>query len=265
MLRRRGYYVEANSVFLDRTTGASRELDIHAIRAQRAGPGRRDYLWTVALIECVNNPEPLVLITKRAVVPSLHHHEIQASGIPLVLPAGKSRADWERFSSFLKAENYHHYCRGRIATQYCSFQKKKQKPYNWMAWHDETHFDVFKKLCHALEYEIDWHHQRWKFDAAEYVNVILYYPILVVQGQLMEARPSSRELRLLEKGQLMLRRSEFFGTKERSFQIDVVQERRLSSLMRTIEQESDRIASALRRRHRQVAAAIHEIVRVSRR
>jgi hypothetical protein len=263
--RKRAYYVEANSVFPDRLTGISRELDIHGIRAYKAGPGRFDFLWTVPLIECVNNPEPLVLITKRAIVPQLHDREIQASGIPLKFPVGTPPNHWRRFTDIFNVEKYHHYCHGRIATQYCSFQRKKQKPNEWMAWHDEAQFDSFKKLSHAVEYEIDRHHQQWQFRGHEHINLVLYYPIVVVQGQLMEARASAGDVRLYSRSHLMFRRSEFMQDTERTFQIDVVQEKGLSRLLSIVDLEADRLSRALRRKHREVRTAISAIVRTARR
>jgi hypothetical protein len=260
-LRRRGYYVEANSVFLDRTTGISRELDIHGMRAYKAGPDRRDYLFVAPLIECVNNPEPLVLLTRIPEVPFLHHMQIQASGIPLKFPGQGAPITWKRFSDYLDTEKYHHYCRGRIATQFCSFQQKKQKPHDWMAWHDEAHFEAFRKLCYAIDYEIDEHFIRWRFGKREYVNIILYYPIVVLQGSLIEARASTGDVRLHERPHLMFRRSEFISNKERTFQIDVVQERALGRFLSLIDREAERLAKGLGRRHHAVRGAIDAIIR----
>jgi hypothetical protein len=54
LFRRRAYYVQANSVFLDRTA-STRELDVYALGAIKAGPQDRDFLFTAFLIECVND------------------------------------------------------------------------------------------------------------------------------------------------------------------------------------------------------------------
>ncbi len=81
------YYVEANSTYPDPDTGKSREFDLYATRAVRAGPrGGLDFVWPVLLIECVNNPQPVVLITKEPQVPSLHHEEIKHAGLPVKFP-----------------------------------------------------------------------------------------------------------------------------------------------------------------------------------
>ena len=62
-----GYYVDANDAYLDPATGKSREMDLFAITA-RSFSRDRDFIFNVLLFECVNNPEPLTLITKKPIV-----------------------------------------------------------------------------------------------------------------------------------------------------------------------------------------------------
>lgn len=264
LFRRRAYYVQANSVFLDRT-GASRELDVYALGAIKAGPQDIDFLFTAFLIECVNNPEPLVLITKQPQTGFLHHEDLKLSGLPVKFPAkGKPQA-WTSLTHYLRVEKYHHYCYGRVATQYCSFQKKRQPPNDWMAWHDEAHFDAFRKLCAAVDHGVTDHFRRWTFTGEESINIQLYYPVLVVQGELFEARPAGGTANLARRGHISFRRSEFVAEEERDYQIDVVQERHLLSFVRRVERESASMASLLRRRHREVRHAIERIARAARR
>ena len=263
--RRRGYYVEANSVFPDGKTGTSREVDVYAMRADKAGPGDFDFLFTLFIVECVNNPEPLILITKRPQVGFLHHHEIKLSGLPVKFPDSKRRGAWISFVDFLDLEGKHHYCQGRIATQYCSFQQKRQAPQDWMAWHDEAHFDAFKKACAAVEHKIADHFGSWVVGAAEPVNVQLYYPVVVVQGELLEALPSRNQVTLRSRPRLSLRRSEFVNGEERTYQVDVVREQHLARYLALVESESARMTRLLRRRHKQVRRSIDSIARSARR
>jgi hypothetical protein len=265
VLRRKGYLAWANSVYPDPITGKSRELDVSGITATTAGPGRFDFLFTQLLIECVNNPEPLVLITKSPTLGFLHHHEVQVSGIPVKVPAKGAGRQWLRLTDYLGLEKYHHYCRGRVATQYCSFQKKKQPAHDWMAWHDEAHFDAFSKLSAAVDHSVAEHYRKWLFKGSEPLNLQLYYPVVVVQGELIEARPSRIDVRLFRRSHMALRRSEYVGGQEKTYQIDVVQERHLPRLLAVIESESDRMAALLRRRHRAIRIAIDRIVRMARR
>jgi hypothetical protein len=116
----------------------------------------------LCLIECVNNPYPLAFLTKEPEVPFAHVYDIFVSGLPAHVrrKGGKSIAwsRWSRIAEYLHMEEYHHYCTGRIATQYCSFAPKKgTKPVEWMAWHEEGHFESFGKLCAAINHDIEQH------------------------------------------------------------------------------------------------------------
>lgn len=223
-----------------------------------------DFPFTAFLIECVNNPEPLALITKEPLVPFLHHEDLKVSGLPVKFPLEAATQRWIRLTEYLDAEKYHHYCRGRVSTQYCSFQKKKQAQ-DWMAWHDEAHFDAFRKVCAAVDHSVADHFRRWTFDGPEPLKVQLHYPLLVVQGDLFEARATTGGLSLRRRSHLALRRSELVAGEETQYQIDVIQERYLPRLIRLVEGESEKMANLLRRRHREVRKAINTIVRHARR
>ncbi|HEX4615728.1 MAG TPA: hypothetical protein VH230_07415 [Stellaceae bacterium] len=79
----------------------------------------------MCLVECVN-PYPLAFLTKEPEVPFAHVYDIFVSGLPAHVrrKGGKSIAR-SRVTEYLRIEEYHHYCTGRIATQYCSFASKK--------------------------------------------------------------------------------------------------------------------------------------------
>jgi len=66
-----------------------------------------------------------------------------------------------------------------------------------MASHDDLHFDAFRSLVTALEYHKDKFFECWRFDSrTEYVNVEFYYPVVVVQGPIMEVRSVRKGLEL---------------------------------------------------------------------
>lgn len=258
LLRDAGYYVEANASYQDPVTAKSRELDLFALAGRKAGPGERDYVFPVLLVECVNNPQPLALITKDPMVPFLHHQEVKVSGVPVKFPESNNDEPWQSFTDFLGFEKFHHYCQGRIATQYCSFQKKKDG--QWMAWHDEEHFDSFKKLCDALDYFQNRHYSQWVFNGAEPVNVQVYYPLLVLQGQLWDARPTKKRVTLRRAQHLQLRKSVATASEEYGYQIDVIEERFLRSYIRVVEEEIAKVVHLLGSRHELVRRAIDKIV-----
>ena len=76
-LRKQWGYVEANPTYVDPDTGKSREFDLFAMSMQRAGPNEYDFVFAVLLAECINNPQPVVILTKEPLVPFLHHQEVQ--------------------------------------------------------------------------------------------------------------------------------------------------------------------------------------------
>jgi hypothetical protein len=152
VLGRHGYMAEANQAYPDPITGKARELDISAIRPEFISRDYRDQLWPRLLIECSNNPQSIGFFTKTPHAPTIHTYDIKLSGLPVKI---KKNNRWEKLSDFLILQNYHHYCKGRIATQYCSFTAKKNvKPVEWFAQHDENHFDSFNKLCFALNHDM---------------------------------------------------------------------------------------------------------------
>jgi len=264
LLDKAAYYVEANHSYPDPDTGKTRELDLFAMSAVRAGPQEHDFCFPVLLIECVNNPQPLALITKEPQVGFLHHHDVKHAGLPVKFPSdGRT---WQSLPDYLGLDKLHHYCKSRIATQFCSFrQKKDQRNPEWMALHEDAHFDCFRKLCAATDYFQDKHFKSWRFGGPEFVNGEFYYPVLVVAGDLLEARPSRSSVRLTRRSHLQFRRSEMVRGEAANYQIDVITERFFPAYLRLIESEIEAIARRLRRRHTAVRAAVHRIVRTARR
>jgi galactitol-specific phosphotransferase system IIB component len=261
VLRDAGYYVEANASYQDPSTSKSRETDIYAISAKPAGPTEYDYVFPVLIAECVNNDQPLVLLTKEPMVPFLHRDEVRVSGLPVKFPESEEAGTWVGFSEYLGLEKFHHYCRGRIATQFCSFVQKKGGSRAWTATHEEDHFDSFKKLTDALDYFGRRHFANYVLGDREHVNIQIYYPILILQGELWDARATKRSVTLRRARHLQFRRSSAAAATEEDYQLDVLEERYLPKYLEIVDQEADRIARLLRRRRRAVRSAIDTIVR----
>jgi hypothetical protein len=267
LLKRRGYFVQSNANFEDAETGKSRELDIHALTARNCGD-RLDFLWPVLTIECINNPQPIVFFTKTSIAAFLHKDAIAMSGLPMkVWP---KQGAWGESVSLLKninVEKWHHYCRGRTASQYCSFTPKKgggQSP-EWMAQHEGSHFDTMKKLCDAVDYFRDEHFQSWRFNGVEHVNLQIYYPILVVQGELLELRSGRPSAAVRAIGHAQFRQAVATKGIHRNYQIDVVQERALPRLLQMIEKDVNAMVRRLKYRRVIVSRAVERIAKRARR
>jgi hypothetical protein len=253
ILRRREWYVQANDAYLEKETNKSRELDIYALRAEQLGKQMSaGFVWAVLLIECVNNAQPLAFITKAPQLAPLHYEEIKLAGLPAKVFDPKAKK-WVSLTSFLDMDEYHHYCKGRIATQFCSFSQKRGGN-QWMASHDDLHFDAFRSLVTALEYHKDKFFECWRFDSrTEYVNVEFYYPVLVVQGPIMDVRSVRKRLELKDVNHIQYRRSSIWNGEAKEYQIDVVTEKWFPSYLSKVERESKQTADRMRQRSRRPA------------
>lgn len=259
-LAERGYYAEPNAAYFDPETQKSRELDVYALAGRKAGPGKHDYVFGALLAECVNNPQPLLLLTKDSPIAFLHHEEVRAAGLPVKILAGPRNGRWQRLSEFLGMKDYHHYCVERVATQYCSFVRKGGSPQReWMATHEGSHFDAFRKLADAVDFFQDRHFKSWRFGPHESINIEFYYPVLIVQGELLEARQARRSVKLRRSNHLQFRRSAITRGAETTYQIDVIRESFFRGYLALLEGELEKTARLLRRRHVRVRASLEEI------
>lgn len=263
VLGRNGYMAEANEVYPDPITAKSRELDITAIRPEPITRDFRNTIWPRLLIECINNPQPIAFFTKEANAPSAHIYDLKFSGLPVKI---KKEKVWAKISDFLDMEKYHHHCKGRIATQYCSFTAKKgSNPTEWLAQHDETHFDSFNKLCFALNHEIDEHYSNSHLGANETINLQLYYPILVVAGEIINVTAARKELTVRSASQIHYIQSYISKGRVQRYHIDVVTEKHFPRLLGIIDREIKKTVALIRRRKAAFQTSIDEIVASTRR
>lgn len=260
LLRERGYYVQTNAAYPDEVTGKSRELDIWALRAYRAGPEEPDFLFLVLLCECANNPQPVVFLTKEAQVPSLHTQDLKISGLPAKIWDAKSEG-YESLAEFLGLEKYHHYCEDWVSTQYCTFQRMKKQPNErWFALHQEEQHDGFTVLRMAVDMSIREHYDGWQFEGNEPVNVQVYYPVLVLGGPLYEAYIEDSRLHMRKLSRVCFRLEHRSAQRHDQYQIDVVQEKHFPRYLDVLENETERMARLMRRRRSNIRESIETIV-----
>ena len=260
-LREHWGYVEANGTYSDPETEKSREFDLFGMSAHSCGPEEDDRLFGVLLVECINNPQPLAILTKKPLVPFLHREDVKVSGLPVKIPNKEIRVGWKKLADFLDLDNFHHYCKGRIGTQFCSFSRKRKED-EWMARHEDSHFDSFRKLCDVTEHYIDRHYKDWLFDGTkESVNLQMYYPIIVVQGDLVEVQQSKKGVELRPCDYLQFRQSVTrIGREEVTYQIDIMRERYLPKYLKLIDSELGKTAALLNDNKDTVRLAINTIV-----
>lgn len=203
LLAGKDFYVVPNETYRDPHTGKPTELKMYAISANKVGTGRH-YVFPVMLLECVNNTVPLAFFVKEQ-DPStrlLDRGAIKFAGEPMLLPNKKGVL--VPLPEYLRMEEYHHYWKGLVATQFCSFMRKKDinKSEAWTAFHKDPHFDSFRKLIAASEYQIDHllntlvsiKYKKTQKRRKETLGVEFYYPVLVVQGKLLEVHPDKEKI-----------------------------------------------------------------------
>ena len=258
LLRERHYLVEANSVYTDPLTSKSRELDLYALSGQNLWKDHSS-LWPYLLVECVNNPQPIAFLTKKPQVPFYFRNDIKMSGLPVKILETGEEESWEMLSDFLHMDEYHHSCRGRVASQFCSFNQKKGTS-DWMAFHEDGHFDCIQKLCDAVDYFSVRHFKDWVPGAVEPVNLQIYYPIIVFQGSLFDIHSSKRSVRLYDAKHIQYRQPTIIKGVEGDYQIDIVTESYFPQFLNTIEDEIDKMVRQMRRHKVQIQRSIEAIV-----
>ena len=259
-----GYYVEANSAYPDPGSGKSREIDLYALTGQNFS---RDYdmLFNALIIECIKNPQPIAFLTKEPQFAEMYLGSLKLAGLPVKIYLGGKEQVWESLRDYIHMEKFHHYCKGRVATQFCSFTKKKSKKNEWMAQHEGVHFDVFKKLCHAVDFYVDEHFGSWLLQDGEPVNIEIYYPIVVVQGELIDVRTAEQSLSLIKTDHIRYYRTAIHTGEATNYHIDVVTERYFSDYLRLIEDEIELIIKRMKRRKKKVRQSIDKIVKKAKR
>jgi hypothetical protein len=243
ILRRSGWYVEANSAYEDSETHKSRELDLYALTSSPIDAAfQEDRLYTSVLIECVNSPQPIAFITKNPIMRRWAVSDVKATFDPehIIDATTEARTD---VVDLIELAKYHHYCAGRIATQFCSFKRKSDKEKEWMAWHDESHFGVFHSLVKALEYKLG----QFQIKSGTYINWEFLHPVVVVQGSLLDVRCAGGSVEIRKTSHVKYRRTVIWKGEERGYMIDVVTERSFPRYITMLEAELKRTAFRVRR------------------
>jgi len=258
LLRERWLWAEANPSYKDPKTDQFSDFDIYSATSVNAGDDE-DLIFGALLIECVNNPQPLALMTKDCFSPRLHHLDIKFAGIPVKLMDNKGQ--WKTLPESLKMQEYHHYYNGFVATQFCSFQHKNTGRKNeWVAVHEGNHFDSIIKLCDVTDYLIERRSNNLTRKNNDDIYIEFYYPVLVLQGDLIEAFANKRSLSVRQSNHLKLRRSVKCGEKQTSYQIDIIKERYLPEYLSRVEEELNQTADLLKHNNKIVRQSINKII-----
>jgi hypothetical protein len=254
-----GFYVQMNEGYVDPETGKARGLDISAISA--ISVFKEEFIFPLILCECKNNSQPIVFFTKESPISFMYHEEVKTSGIPVKF-LDKNR--YISLSEFTKIGGFHHYCKAKVATQYCSFQLKKDKS-SWMALHVEDQHEMFNSLIQALEYDISEHFGNFTLPPKgqeEGINIQIYYPLVILQGDLYSASLKNSHLSINKSDHIQFRKEIFYPSLSewKKYQIDVITEKYLVDYLKLVDAEIKKIRKTLRNKRKQVRPSIKEMI-----
>jgi hypothetical protein len=243
-LRRRNYRVAANTAYPDPITGKSRELDLHAnfMRSHTLGPNDDDMLWPELLIECVHPPQPIAFLTDGRrddfLTGAGPMQAIHLAGTPVHMLAEHLHANWQWLPGLMELDKIHHYSVGQLFTQYCSFDRKRGNA-QWMAHHREEEHEGFVTLCSALDHFIADFYRTAHTDGDQprVVQICAYYPIMVIDGELLDVRVRGGKVGIRHVDHVRYHRSVFLNDEVRDYLIDVVTEKGFPRLLRSVDRE----------------------------
>jgi hypothetical protein len=250
LLSRLGFQVETNPTYPDPVTGKTRELDIVATRQHKGSYG----VATVLVCECKNNSQPVVLFESRTVADPTHASELsndcKSAGLPGGFWTGNTYVTLEDFVGY---PSIRHYCQGSYATQYCSFKATQNRAHPWLALHDDQHHASLDGLLAGLDHRIDRLYAEytdyltdWSEVLLGYFDMRMYYPILILQGDLLSARFVRGRLVIRKVASGRLRVERFGpGGAINHYQIDFVTEAGLPRLLDAIDDEVNKTGEGL--------------------
>src|SRR5207245_563696 len=179
----------------------------------------------------------------------LCYQEVKCSGIPVQIWRNGS---WEPLRDFLGFEKFHHYCRGQLASQYCSFTNKNNR---WIATHSDAHHQTFTGLINAIEASIEDHYANASLPRrgeTEVVNIQIYYPLVVLQGELFLANETRHDLKIKKVNHVQFRREIWSTNRRETYQIDVIRESFIDKYLMLIAEEAETIRRKLTRKRGEV-------------
>ncbi len=177
-LSKAGFFVESNQAIEDPITGKSREIDITAEYYRYVE--EKVICKTKFVFELKNNRLPLILLTKAEPSPNIEAW----CGLKeaFTLPVGIDyRLHDSFYTSLIENEKVKTY------TQYCSFQKKKNKD-ELMAFHPDNIHSGLSKIVEYCESRLELFEigNPESISANEHFRHFLYMPILLINEDLYE-------------------------------------------------------------------------------
>jgi len=260
------FIVDSNTYFPDPDTKKPREIDLIAYKYTNLTEDVEGRIVNCLLIECVNNPQPFALIPKEYHLFDKYSKIIHGVGIPaniyqFIEKDGKSHAVGTNLFKLKKIQENHHYYNLRTATQFCSFIRKKNEDKEWMASHEDSHYGDIKKLCDATKHHID---QRLDYlsnsSRGKIVDLHIFYPVLVLQGQLYDVNTKSDPITIEESPHLQLSKHSIINGEGNMYTIDIMTENNFPNFLELLEKETQNMVSHIKGIPSQIMGSVEYIV-----
>jgi hypothetical protein len=209
----------------------------------------------------MNNYQPLVFFIKEEPIDSSEFgEELKCSGLPVKFIQKNKIIT---FSEFTLLNKYHHYSKGPFASQYCTFTKKNNKS-PWIAFHGEEH-DGFNSLIQAIEQEIEEHYEIWTREGInnkEYVNLQIYHPLIILQGELYGCLIEKGETSLIKLNHIQFRKQviKYGSNNTETYQIDIIKEDYLPEYLNILKYEYNMIMRYFAKKNHIVTKSIQKII-----
>lgn len=250
------FVVTSNYIFPDPHEKKSREIDLSAIKCNEFGPDNMDCVSLDPTIECINNDHPIAFFTKEPKFDNFYpYSELKIIGQP-------EKINDEILAHYYKMSEYHHYYRGDIATQWCTFYKKKIFNTNkkeWAVWHFDDYHKTFQKLCFVIKYLIDETKKNLDRAKKQRIDIHLYYPILVTQNEIYSVVQDSGDITISEEKHIKYLRTEYLSGEFCSNRIDVVTEDYFPTLLTIIEDEFQKTTDKIKNDYAKLKEELHEV------
>jgi len=221
-----------------------------------------DNIYSLLICECENNAQPVVFFNRELRDPSSNVWNIKYSGFPSeVISQNGFKSPLQRF---INMDRFHHYCQnGYFSSQYCSFQQIKKEKDTWMATHMEAQHDDFSSLVKCLNFEKYRNSEIW-LNSRPIINLTLYYPVLILKGDLFIALLINNQLTLKKTDHVQFQKN-YFSSKttldeSNCYHIDVIKEGFLSSYLNMVKKEISIIQKKLVERKNDIDITIKYVV-----
>jgi len=256
------YFVKPNYTYLDPLSGITREIDMRVDSSMMWAEDDKNaegIHWSL-FCECENNSQPVVFFPFTPIDPTWGYSVIKCFGMPMKIMKNN---EYVHLLSFLPFDKYHHYCKGDVSSQYCSFTHKRDKE-KWMATHLEEQHDTFNSLIYAVEYETNkFYSDNWEPPSKDEVEPIFFefiYPLVILGGELLEAKIGKRGLVLKKAHHVQFLKNTYISGSEVTYKIDVVTEDYVSEYMKIIEFEIAKLKNAIKRHKKIITDSIPYIL-----